>query len=1707
MIRCALLALAVALGAGLPPLTPVGAQGMDPLEARVLAPLAPKLRWDNVEGAPYWQDGVAPEGWLHRAGEDGRLHAVLLQPGDRVRLVLPGRAMLRLRRLDAPLDPGALRVLRSAGDGLAVEADLVPHGAGDLVALTQGAAPTAFTVARPADAEGSAQLALFVSRLETPPMPEIHRRRIDLPVPDSRLTRPETPLGIAYDPLDADKPASVTLEGPLRLAIESRMVLDDRPDWHRAYGLELHLDGASWRRFALEAGPDLRDAPRVAGAPEIALASPRRVIATLPEGRHELAISVGAAAHLRITAYEGEAFLLPGLNAPHGLGDGWPDTAALPGAGLPDGFDRARLDALLAAPEGVAGAAELAQAVARDNRFDGGLLGATIADRAAAAAPSLAGLDALGDRLRGARSFHRDLVPDGPMTAAPGRAWTIPAQLRDPRDPSRPETPGPIPRAALLGQLVDGLFVPLDGPARRYTVPPRPAPTTLRLLVAHKGEGPRQLSVRVGDGPARQVIVGAAPALPPEAFEPSAGAIGLERLGPQPGPDGTRSGLFAQHAQPGPMLAAGIVALPLPPEAEIVTISAPGDAGPPLRVALQYRAAKPWTLGDGLYEAAVAHFGHDRAAAAFAQAVRAAIACEGAPASCAAPDAWTDPAGAELRNDWLPLLRLLRARHDTVFAAAADGVPPRPSRAPSISAEAARRLLDRADRLMAHRDPVAALELYARVERNSAGAAWQRAVLGQARALAAAGEGHLARRLLAALALQRARPGLAERALSRLAEEARASEDAAALIGLAAQSLAVADGPPPAGALAALATHLAAEGRDAMALQAGLLLPPAPHGPELSRTLAQAAYRAPWPRSFERLLDGLDAEQAALWPGLAAQRSGDTERALTLFQAAAAAGEPWRQALAEGARLAERLETGSDPQAAADWLAWQARHPGPRIPEDAFEAFTAHAGALTLVSRVRNLPFRAVTAEPGRPAELTVAGPATLTLEIRPLHAGPRSRVDGWVAVEAAGERIDLPVTANGVSPGLDIAGDPRRPGTTVRETLSLPPGRHEVRIRPAGFDIAVRAEIARPALPLSPLPPPTPETAAQAQVPAEGLAADGETAALRRLAALLRDLEARPREGAALAEAARLAKALETTPRGRRLGDRLAGITRWERLRTVASSAGFRSLPVAAWAPESPALRVRTALLGDLGPREELLFGESTLALALLEPAPTVLRARVALATPPTYAPPAVTLRYRLDEGPWLRLALDPAQPEATLEIPVPAGDHALRFALESPPPNAFVRLDLSERGRANGGSALEQPERTWDVATREEPVVLLLEGPAWLRIDSETGGAATSSYRPVAAGWQEVVIRPESDADERLVRVFRLVPNDTARMPPPLPPRQVPAAPAPPFVLSETGPPSVLTLADKLPPGGHEDGTWSVSLGAERRLPPEESGPGGEADRFAQLSAVHRFRHPSHDLRLRTEALGRLRSHQGPTLGLVERIDYGLPDSPLRFAGALGFHAQDLRGGGVEWSLDGRASALLPHDLGERTSGLASLGVFARQQSLSDSGAPNDVDSDVFTSYRDDHPYGLRLGYSVTHRPWLDTELSAGLSYVTNESFSPADPESLSLAVGVRQLAGPVVVEAGYRRTEYFDDADRAGGLATDLVDLSAEWERWTDRGRLSLGARIGWRIDREEAVGLLSVTWHFGAARGYDDFRPGETPFRDLRELRRFERIEAR
>jgi hypothetical protein len=1040
------------------------------------------LRWDNVEGPPFW---VAGEPLRHPL--IGDFSWARLEPGKRITLRLPMSSALRLFSPGSPLEPADVEASISDGSGL--KAPLKPILMSDAASICyypQSLKPVLVEMARPQAQSTARDFALFVSRLELEPALAGYSDMVSLPAPRARISRSPWLPGDLFWRLAPEKSCALSMAGPASVALVTRL---DYPPHEssslQSYQLHVRLDGQTIA-FQLETAREM-NAPLWVDSLPAALGSERTGYLEVPEGQHRLWLQSTAPLYVRLLKKDAGDYLLtrPPEEPP----------IALFFNGFPLDLNLGKLSTGSPDP----------MLALRDNRqAEDGLLGAMHCRALATRLPASPDDRAAATTIARRHSRYRNLLPEEKKGSDPILAgWFTVNRLLGPQ-----ELPADLylPQEHLADALEtfsSALFLTVPSSkenALRYLLPERHSPSLLRVVVdAAAADG--LVLLQLDDEPPLQLELSGSSVLPPSEFEPSLAEAALSVLDSASEPRSSVSllGALSPYRSPATILPVRRAEIPLPEAAKEVRLWSPDLPRDParektgkkvIRVALQHLTAAPYEMTEMEY----------------VEILRRATALEpGANVLLKCFKQWSGGktfhhfALREVQNHWIPLFRHLALLRGRFTASVEESLRVNP-RLGGDQAEAMEAAMD-AVVLEREGESLPALEAWTQVLGSADPELRRLAALHRITLLLDLGELYLAEIELRGILLREEDEPLRRQAFEKLLKLYQENDDADALLELLAiQAL---DTQEPE-LLRLLAETLLKTGAYGHALAIGLSLPDAEKPIDL---LLRCAFQARWWKVFGDLKKLLSLEETrSYWQGLEEARKGNYPSALRLWGKAGQRGSALAQSLQGALALRSSLSAAREeerPSLLDDWEVWQANQPGPGAWVEDPTLVVDCAGFNACYSPSRDLYEAYFRAQPGRPVKVAVVGPAKLRVEARPLHAADPSGertgnlgcgpLNGWLHLRLPGEPAELyPVAIinNLPSTGIVLANSlDQLPGTRVLKDLAFGPGLHELEIEAPALDILVRPLLFRPEIELGVLPPLNASSAGAAlESPPEGV-------------------------------------------------------------------------------------------------------------------------------------------------------------------------------------------------------------------------------------------------------------------------------------------------------------------------------------------------------------------------------------------------------------------------------------------------------------------------------------------------------------------------------------------------------------------------------------------------------------------------------------------
>ena len=1012
---------------------PAAKADIDAMELRLLAAYQQDLRWDNVESAPEWVSGVKP--YYHA---DWQMHRVLLAPGQHTTIALPAYQSLRLHQPKQILNGNEVDVYAANGSGLAIKQTL--QSATDqhsLVLSPHAADPLWLTISRPASQTGDIEMALFISRKESLSPIAPYRNIVWSSAHPCLLGQEPFALPEPYNQLAAGQKQRVDIVGPVRLQLKNRLDYEQyASELIQDYRLHYWLDNEPVQELNFSTSVETSRVITVNNEIKVT-GREQHAYLEIPQGPHTLVLQADRLLYLQLLTQTEQDYLFKDLNNPR----------------VP--VEQIRKQGLLPSTEFILQTQTAHRVVEDNSRQAGGVVGYNFLKTAALQHQDYPEALAEAEQLRGFRSFYRDLLPSNKAdTAAQFMAYFLAESLRAVHRPQADAILADQHLADALKRVSNAYFTQLAGSdestANEYSLPEQQTASQLHIIIDKRDCVERRLHIAIDQQPVHDLWLRCMPEAKAEAYARTLAETALIRL--QQEPDSFHVSLdaaFSSYAQPAPLIKTAVVELDIAKQARSIKIwqSTPTK---PASIALQYRAAKPFTLSEHSYLARLRDLPKHTLTIDWLSK------SDHLPAK--------SPVEQQLHNEWLPLQRLLQAEYSLYKASVRT---PLASQTLSSDTTAIATATTGAKQAEQQQQWLNALEQWGVVVNATNGLIQQQAQLAQANALSHLGEDYLAENLRRYLSLY-ADTDIAEQAARQLAERYQAQHDDAALLTL---SVAMFMQQPSEQHSRLLVESLLKNGEYRFALLLGLNL----NEPLPVENLLTAAYRLRWWETYQALQAKLPTAKRTFWQGLKAQQQGDFAGALELWRNAES--KPWYDYLQQGLQLRERLANMTEKTAPAlyqQWAHWQQQHPGHQSAQNALWHIKDYAGSVGYYALERDLYGQAVRATAVRPVTLQLLGPVTLNLQIRPLHAAESTNagLDGWLSITDNHDSYRYPFTSNLPSPSLQVSGvGGLHAGNAVNFEYQVGQGWHDIKLNSEQAPLSISVQEQRPELPLSVLP------------------------------------------------------------------------------------------------------------------------------------------------------------------------------------------------------------------------------------------------------------------------------------------------------------------------------------------------------------------------------------------------------------------------------------------------------------------------------------------------------------------------------------------------------------------------------------------------------------------------------------------------------------
>jgi len=957
-----------------------------------------------------------------------------------------------------------------------------------------------------------------------------------------------------------------------------------------------------------------------------------------------------------------------------------------------------------------------------------------------------------------------------------------------------------------------------------------------------------------------------------------------------------------------------------------------------------------------------------------------------------------------------------------------------------------------------------------------------------------------------------------------------------------------------------LATMLVTQGRWQQGLELLLLLPDShQQSPAIQHSILMSALQVGWFNVFdEQLLRAeLSTPEKNKWLGLRALFNQQYDLALDYLKASMPDTDEqvkrWLSILQQSQQLQSQLLSTDRSERISALKQWQKLQL--KINTDLASGWRtetasviSHGGQVTVKNQSTHVSLMHYLSRSRQHSasslKLQVAGPMTLRFDIRPLHkisdltTATVQPMNSAFKIQSGDQQQHILINHNlpsenwRVDNGFHAGGDSKHkiiPGQRFTHTLNLGEGIHQLSID-ADVDLLIRLHRRINLLPVSVLPPINTQNMAlilskdaPVTVKNKMLKLSDEsikqwrskdewlnnTTPLQTLQALALQLQKPVKKPQALiAKAEKLYADNENTQPLSATMSRLRHNTHWDVLHSVEQNDGFWVQRYNNWRPDSPQSRIYQALMGggahSLGKPDEVLRPASSQVVSVFNPQNTELQMRLWAISPLFISTQPVGISYQIDNNEVQYRSVSAAGESISLALS--RGHHSIKISLLQAPLQHRLGLSLKE---ANGQNVNLKKSRRYQLASPQQPLVYHLQGPAWLRVDKyrqnlEGGGDTESEFHYFPAGQQRLTLKVAAGEQSGFYRVFKR--------------RENPAVLAPRVVswedhfelethpqntsggslkyISPVNTPHKYALHDGWNLGRQQSGTTSLLLTrVDQNLIIDELSI--SSDQYLETELAYRKFNPMSRRWSYLAGLARVRQQGNTSVGLKSRLRGQFAALPIDWTLDGRAFAQQLESG-LESSIQLQARLSQTRWLGNYVYHLPRMDVFARWLSAESEGGNTHIDRDVYSDYKNDHPSGFRLSDTLVYRPYEDMELYTGLTLVSNANWQ--DLDQVRSRLGARVQWGNVRWDINARHLQFKADEHRIEDSTRSVIQGRVLVERWqTPHYRLELAAALDHDVDSADNTVRVQLSVHQSEGRGYLDFSPAETLFRNVRQAK--------
>jgi hypothetical protein len=850
-------------------------------------------------------------------------------------------------------------------------------------------------------------------------------------------------------------------------------------------------------------------------------------------------------------------------------------------------------------------------------------------------------------------------------------------------------------------------------------------------------------------------------------------------------------------------------------------------------------------------------------------------------------------------------------------------------------------------------------------------------------------------------------------------------------------------------------------------------------------------------------------------------------------------------------RRFDRVQGASEDKLAfvKQWLKLSNENPSPKIWRRSPQMVKNNSGGVKLFNSQRLLSFDGYISARNKPVELEIIGPAKLRLAVRPILSESEAFKDNLVVpqnsafgVEINGITRTYAIIDSFASSSLLIENSNDIVGSAMVNELQFDVGVHRIKIF-SDKKLAIFPESHMHSMPMPGLENFDREaviallpnnSVTQSEHSSNAFGQDVESKIYHQLTEYLLILNGYAGQQAAsqklggnlsqlskneiLALAQNLVHTHSQTSfvssRVKKVMDKISQNASWRPITNIIQSAGIRQLEKSQWQIESPNWKNYIELFDGQLVKSRILTPDKPITFNVFNKKKTEFKLKVESLRPWFLSKVPVSFSYTINDGKSKKFSISSLK---NIKISVPKGNQSIKFEMKRSEYDQFLGIKLFEE---NGHSVESNYRRNYHLSTQNEPFEAVINGPSWIRIDRLQGENTTNQYLFIAQKEFRLRVKPEGERTESLLRIFewhldQQPENNLGLLPRKLLSNSVKSAIGVAFNMpiksnfiekSETKASnnsavhtkftSLKSTSDTLIPYKNydwQDGTFSYYANFVSRQTIEDE-PGSEIDEYVGIGGQYRYFQAFDDIWYKYGAEVRVRGNNDDSLAFHAAALGELNWAPLNWKLSGDFYLQQLDAStATAAKLDFSLSQLRP--IGTKSSHQPKINVFTRSHKL-DYSETEFIDSDIYTDYKANHLYGIKLSDRYSYKPYIDSEYYISGAILSNENIFEVD--QLSANLGFRQLLGNFLLNIQLNNTQYLADKDRLLKSQQTTFRVKLGWEFWRkNRNRFEANLNFQHDFELSDNNVNLQFVYHLSSGRDYRDFSREEISFRNIRK----------